>query len=90
MAVGLLDIPPEHLWQLTPAELILMLEAKAEERKEHYNEIVYSAWLTAGLVRQKKLPKLESLIVTEKKRKRVSPEEKRKQLDELKKIFGRG
>jgi len=49
-------------------------------------DIVYGAWLTAALMKQRKLPKLEKLLNKQKRPRKDtrSPEERRKEFEEIK------
>ena len=60
---------PIEFWELTPAELFLMVDAYKEQIEVRRNELTMHAWMCVALDRTKRLPKLDTLIKTEKPQK---------------------
>lgn len=61
-----------------------MMQGYEQKMKEKRREIVTLAWLTAALSRQKKLPRLESLLAeTEKENRKKTAEEAKQEFIEL-------
>lgn len=54
---GLLGLGRE-VWDLTPAELNAQIQGSNERQRESYE----AAWLTAALMRAKRLPSLKKLL----------------------------
>ena len=62
MFAGLFGFEPKKTAGMTPEELKIMAEGWQQAQKQRMEEIVILAWLTAALMRQQKLPKLERLL----------------------------
>ena len=53
---------PSEFWSLTPYELTVFIEERAEARQAEYREAMSIAWHTALFQRSKKLPDLRALM----------------------------
>ncbi len=87
VATGPLALKPDEFWRMTPAEFAMMQEGYLEREKSKHDYIVYHAWLTANLMRKRKLPTLERVLQPRKKDTRTV-EEKRAEWESLKRQFG--
>lgn len=52
-------------------------------QEQRQQELTVLAWMTAALMRQKKLPRLEKLLKQEKKEEQKSADERRREFEEL-------
>lgn len=69
-----------RFWDLTPKEVIAEMEAKSWKEDADRKNSIANAWLTAALVRSKRLPPLSKLLNSGPARKLVGEElEKRRQ-----------
>jgi len=83
IAVGRFGIKPSEFWELTPYEFSLIVQYKNEELNSKYNEMLFLAWHIEALQRQKKLPKLDNILIKKKdKKKSLQESRKRNQLIE--------
>ena len=69
MASTRLQLKPWEFWECTPHELILLLDSAKQREKQRLDEYIFLAWHTEALARQKRLPKLGSLLKEAKKKK---------------------
>lgn len=62
---------------MTPREFQIYLEAKHELDKNRVNELLFTAWHVEAFARQKRLPKLKSIIKNQgiKKKKKKQSED---------------
>jgi hypothetical protein len=67
----------ELFWQLTLREISVILDAEGEKLRRHHNNQMSLAWHIESLARQKKLPRLKTLLIDEEKKpkRRQTPEE---------------
>lgn len=61
-ATGPLGLSFAEFWSLTPAELNMLIEGYNARQEQRYHELITQAWVTASLMRRKKLPSLKSLL----------------------------
>ena len=66
---------PKEFWLLTFAEFVIIFKEYARTEKRKVNELLFLAWHTALFERQKKLPSLKSIYITEEEREPQSTEE---------------
>ena len=73
-------------WQMTPRETLMVIDALIERDERRQSQDIRLAWLTAALVRSKKMPPLERLLTAKPARKLRGKElERRKrEFEELK------
>lgn len=64
MALGL---DPALFWGLTPRELSVHLAGAQLRQEREHNTAAWAAWHVAALQRTKKLPKLKTMLVAERK-----------------------
>lgn len=64
-----------------------MAEGYRWRQEQRQQELTVLAWTTAALMRQKKFPRLEKLLKSDKKQEK-SPDEMRREWEELQKEFG--
>ncbi len=57
-----MGISPFDFWNLTPYEFILTMEGINDREIKHQQDLLYLAWHIEAFARQKKLPKLQSLL----------------------------
>jgi aspartyl/asparaginyl-tRNA synthetase len=57
-----LGLKPHEFWECTFEELELMFEGYHKRREQELYDLLTAAWYSVALDRQKKLPKLESLL----------------------------
>lgn len=62
---------PHEFWELTPIELENYFAGRIEYIEIENDRSITNAWLSAGLERQKRLPKLESLLTKREKPKQT-------------------
>lgn len=68
--------PYELFWRLTLREIGVILDAESNRLKREHNERAWLAWHIEALARQKKLPKLDTLMLVDKKPpRRQTPQE---------------
>jgi hypothetical protein len=66
-------LKPHEFWDCTFEELDLMFEGYNKRREQELNDLLTVAWYSAAFERQKKLPKLESLLKKSKSQKQQQP-----------------
>ena len=54
--------PYELFWELTLAEVSLVLDGETERLRREHNDRAWHAWHVAALGRAKKLPRLDTLL----------------------------
>lgn len=79
---------PVEFWRLTWAEFYYMVQGYQRKRKQDMNDRTSDVWLGEALARQKVLPKLESLLSSDTKKKEQSPEEMMAMAKFLNSVFG--
>ena len=57
-----LGLDPIKTWDYTPAEIGLLCEQTLEKRKYDAHNLITLAWHTEAFARQKRLPRLETLL----------------------------
>lgn len=79
------DLAVNEFWQMTPAETFAAIEAYFWRSEIRRKERVSQAWLTAKLIRGKKMPALSALLVDKKARKLSGRElrERRREFKEM-------
>lgn len=55
-------IKPSEFWQMTPAELILFIEANQSLELDQFKQAITCAWLCAAYQRSKRLPDLDEVM----------------------------
>ena len=75
-------------WEITPYEFNLVINAYAENKKEHEDEMITQAYLTAYLQRVKKMPQLKTLIKSTQPKKVMTDDEMMKQVMKFNAMLG--
>lgn len=99
LAYGKLGLLPNEFWELTPSEFHLMLEGRVEDEERFWENLQYlAAWHAANIMNasgnlKKRIKNPEELLGKKNKEtkrgpKYKTPEEKKKELEELKRKFG--
>ena len=65
----------DEFWSLTPYEFMIVAEAHSERMKYEQNARIHQAYWIAGLVWQKRLPRLDKLLVGASKPKTYTDDE---------------
>ena len=81
-------ISHEHFWSLTPKEYRQAVEAAGWLNRQQLNREISTAWLTAALMRQKKLPPLKALVHSEARKLKSREELDREHADIVAKLGG--
>lgn len=55
-------VMPSEFWAMTLRDALTVIEGFVFQAEAEYNRAVSAAWLTAALSRQKRLPRLQSLL----------------------------
>jgi len=61
-ALGELELNPNEFWELTAAEFAIMIKGYQKKQRDKHNDIITQSWVTANLIRTKKMPSLDSLL----------------------------
>lgn len=80
-AYGVLGLKPWELGKMTMGELSMLIDGYNDKLTNDIELSNYTAWLTANLIRAKKIPPLSRLLNT--KKKEVPIEEQREAYKEL-------
>jgi len=56
------EIDPDKFWDSTPKEIFALMEAFRWKSQQNYNLAMSTAWHTAALMRQKRMPPLKRLL----------------------------
>lgn len=78
---------PDDFWKLTLAEFGEMVEGFKRQQKRRIDELLYLAWHTAVLSRQKEIPSLSSLL-NKNEKKEMTEQEMFEQVKMLNAAFG--
>jgi hypothetical protein len=70
--VAFIGIKPNEFYEMTPREIENYANGQIKRIEIEQDMLVTNAWLSAGLERQKRLPKLEEL--TKKRPKKIKPQ----------------
>jgi len=82
---GAYNIPLSRLMELTPAELMILVE---EKQRTKHDELSLLAWLTAAFNRAKRLPKIDKLL-SKPRAPKIDPAKAKADFEELKARLGR-
>lgn len=69
---AVVGLKPFEFWELTPVELENYVQGRIYYMEVENDRSITNAWLSAGLERQKRLPKLESLLTKREKPKQTN------------------
>lgn len=72
-----MELKPSEFWALTFAEFDAMAKGYNRRQINRRNELMFAAWHTAAIARQKTLPELDDLLIDPDKK----PEPKKEQTD---------
>lgn len=93
LAVSELGLKLEEFWEMTLYEIKLLSQAKNEQNKKEIERDKWIIWHQEALRRQKKLMPLKKFIEGEEHKTKIlkgkEAEEKRKEFEEMKKLFNR-
>lgn len=70
---------PWEFWELTPYEFGLVSEGYIQRQRQGLQDKIYLAWHIEALARQKKLPKLDTLLKSVVKKRSTSQKKLNKQ-----------
>ncbi|BER92685.1 hypothetical protein [Atrimonas thermophila] len=85
LGCGFLGFPLCFVLEMTPVELVVASEGKAEWQESLAETILTAGWLSAVLERQKRIPPLSKLF---RKKKEQKPTGNREDFEALKKELG--
>ena len=95
LAFGTLGLLPNDFWKLTPSEFVLMLEAHAQEQERYWDTLHHLlAWHAANIMNAcghlKNPVDVDKLLGNKKKgkRKHKTEEDKKQELERIKREFG--
>ena len=70
-----MGLKPCEFWALTYAEFVEMLDGYNRVYTRKINDMLYHAWHVAALLRQERLPSLESIQIRDEKEHRQTDDE---------------
>lgn len=73
---------------MTPQEFQLTIEALTENKRDHINDLIFLAWHIEAFARTKKLPRLKSLIKTNRQNIKQTDEQMFEIVKTLNTIYG--
>jgi hypothetical protein len=83
-----IGIDPLTFWELTPAELSILIKAYQERMKREHEQQVVNAYLTAYWHRVKKMPSLKEVLGHQTEKKKKTPEQMLEVVKQLNATFG--